>query len=444
MESMTGVLAQAVYRLDLSELPLDNLSSEPHRKRVASVGRPRKSGVSQQEIAPLRLSSFSDIYAGPPAYIHKRSHQRPSTPPSESAGGDQVDSDSSVKKKSTLTRSATQQEPASPLTGACALKRYSTPSGPTLPRPSILSTISEGRSSLKLLEESGRHSGGEDQQSNSTTDPRQSLSPTSPPPFEEEEEEVYLIPKPSKVKESSVSVIANLNTKSPSPGPDAVDSHPPIKEQGGEAVRKNGDGIKKLFSGGLFKLHSSPDTRHRKKFSPDDVVLTNQNSLELEEIGKTKNKKASRFHKRSGSDVTDGVAAKKKSPQVSKKLKEGDADSAKSLEKKQARCYIRKSSSEGNLNRLLLIQSDHTLPDYNSDSITEESGVQMASTTDTLNRSSSFSPSQTYDEDPIPQRNGPSPSSSSSTHRPLRRSLTVDSPDPSIGMIYHKLMHTQT
>lgn len=356
MDSMTEVLAQAVYGLNLQELPLEVLASG-HRPRVVSMSRqhrptppsasssnvtPPNSTLSQLEIAPPRLTSFSSIFEGPPPLHY---HRKPSRKLEVVEGGG-----SGGRMK--LSRSATQQERSSPTEPAVTpLKRHSTPSGNVQPRPLLLS--SQERPST--IEE----------------DPSEPLAPKKPAlPYQRLEEdspsgphhckEPALLYQRLEEEESEEEVIANLNAASPSP----------IQE-----VPRN-----------------TP--------SPQSGIL---------------------FLRRSGSDEIHRMSPPLSSPTTSQDDQMGMA----SGDCGRVPFSMRKSSSDGNINRVVP-QHDYPLPTSPASAM-PSSDRELALRRVATVASPTVTPGKPGERETSPTSTDCSTSTSSK--RPLRKSLTMDSPE---------------
>ena len=473
MASITEVLALAVYGINLSDLPLDQLALGHKRGRAASMGRSRTS-PSQQEIAPPRLSSFSAILVGPPGQSRK---VRLTTPSIKSVHKDQPSEsarEASRKhvKRLPFTRSVTQEERSSPpVTVLSTVKRHSTPNSrpllqssfelpDTISEVSVSSTTSDRLSRKQEVQTnpptlevqsnslpnptqgvslSKPAHPTEEYQSNSLSDPTQRVSPSQPLLQEEIEEEDEVS---SGDIEGSSSVIANLNTKSPSPKTTpthsqedvrkpplgASETSPPWHQEKG----KNGDGKRNLLYSTIFK-HRSPESRPKKKLESGDLVLTNQNLLGHSPPladGLKSRLKRKWFHKRSESDVpTSGQYL-----EMGMEHENDPKSSCPSAEEKKV-FLIRKSSSDSNIHRLAVNQYDDTLPEtvlsnfrYEDDSaLQQHHGFRRVSTIASPVMTEFSDPGQSSVDDSVVATTG----TSSSVHqRPLRRSLTIDSPEP--------------
>lgn len=448
MNSITDVLAQAVYGLHLHDLPLDNLALG-QRKRTASVGR--RSTTTRQELSPPNLSNFSIITEGPPPRASGQGTE------SRSPSKDKVDGGTTRPVRGKFQRSSTQDEEGSPRVEIPIVKRHSTPVT-TGSRPSVssaLAPISEFASP--------EHPQGEAVDSAAVGTPYQPLVEEDPSSGQTEDEE--------EEEEGGGAVIANINAQSPSPTredaraliirprPHSAGSSIPSQEDLGEAhphnlgspipnerplsagsstsqegVRRKGksggggggggEGQKKLLPGSIFK--------HRGKGrGSDNRVAPKQYSPGSPVEERKKKRKWFHTHKRSGSDsvmtMTNPVANIGNSDRETELSVASDRSSPilGAYSEKRRTFSVRRSSSDGNLHRLL--QYDHTFPDMGPEPVSlkdSETGIPFRRVT-------------TIASPTIQESRGIGggvvctvPSSGSGSHRPLRRSLTMDSPEP--------------
>ena len=468
MESMTEVLARAVYGLDLNELPLD--SCDRTRPRTVSVGR-QQHPASQHEIAPPKLSNFSAILDGPPANTTGQRRREQSQVTVE-RGKKSVDS-----LRGTLQRAATQDAHDSPpMVEVPIEKRHSTPStcnkhvGPLIIMPAISEDFTSRKSS------SGSRL---DEISPSPTSP-ESVSMVTPyqPLINEDERTTQLIEGVEEEEEGqgggAGEVIVNLNTTSPTLSqeellhPSSNNATPPLENTSPET--RHGS---LPLSTGLFKHHSpdpkhrspdpkhrSPDPKHRSpevKRSPDvkhkkgrEFMLATQPLME--DGGKSRwKKKWLPGHKRYGSDVTAQIRTAdlkmlaaassverqesplvsapglgKESSPASHSQGKGSEVSVDSTTTREHKPVLYKSASDGNLHLLLL--GSHTLPKLSPPQLRDDSALHVRRIS---------SGGSTHVSTSASTREGCVAPASSSTgavpvapHRPLRRSLTIDSPEP--------------
>lgn len=426
MDSMTEVLARAVYGLNLNELPLDNLASGMQRPRSISVGRGHAG--SQAEIAPPRLSSFSAIFEGPPvpSGSQKRREDRPKRKVGDVMG-----------HRGSLQR----EEP--PSSAKLEEKRFSLPESQiTKPRAAtmvVMPAISEDSFSGHTSSESRL-----DEICPSPTSP-ESVSLVTPyqPLIEEDESGSSRLMEGMEVAEElekgvgSVEVIMNLNTTSPTHNgqddvPQLSGSTPSLgsisQERSPDVVRRSLPNIQ----------HHSPEAKHKKG---QELVLANQPAV-VEEGRSRWRKKWFPGHKRGGSDVTAQIritelqsfgsereesplvlsstfaSGKEQVPPTTKQDKKGVAADHSPPEK--PRSFLRKSASDSNLQALLRA---HTLPARGTLLLKDDSVLHDLK----IRRISSGDPESSL---PTSGRDEVPPVVSSSAHRPLRRSLTIDSPEP--------------
>ena len=423
MDSMTEVLARAVYGLNLNELPLDHLALGFQRPRTASVGDRHQHHSSQHEIAQPRLSSFSAIFEGPPSGSGVKRREQGERPKRRT-----VDI---TATRGPLHRSATQEVPASPPMSYD--KRLSMPSNVGMSHgapPLVMPAISEDSSS--------RHTSASEIIPSPTSPVSVSLVTPYQPLIEDDEpgcEQIsqFIEGVEEEEKEGGAGeVIMNMNTTSPTPSQDKGSTSPPLSNgTSPEVGRRN-------ISSSIFK-HRSPESRHRKG---QDLVLTNQPVLE--EGGRSRwKKKWFPGHKRYGSDVTAQIrttelrtieSEKEESPLVasagkveppantSQQPKEGVASSVE----KPRQFPVRKSASEGDLRQLQgqaktglspsLLRDDSALHDLMLRRISSSGSAKATPPTSTRDGGVVSPPT--------------SAAVASSAHRPLRRSLTIDSPEP--------------
>lgn len=427
MSSITEVLAQAVYELNLKDLPLDSLESG---QRQVSTGRPAAATPStRHEIAPPRLSSFSAISEGPPGAWNPVATCKP--PDKDLVDGAVRSLRPGSASMRGLFRSATEEEEGSMMVDIPIVKRHSTPitTGSRPSCSSLLNTITEFASPEHPKED-------EASESEAVMTPYQQL-------MEEEEEE--LLHGPAERDEDGGAVIANLNARSPTPTgerqprpfssgsstpsqshPPSVGSPTPSQEEtktlsptpSQEEVREKGrNGHKKLLPAHIFK--------HRGKGrGSDSPVLSKQRVPTPVEERKRRRKW---FHKRSGSDSV--MAASRDHLSVGNREEElgvASLQSSPNLGALEQRRYlgIRKSSSDGNIHKLLLYGGGNTLPDTGPDPIPMKDNVVP------FRRVTTIASPTPMDSTANRGAGGVVSSSSASSHRPLRRSLTVDSPEP--------------
>lgn len=417
MDSMTEVLAQAVYGLNLKDLPLNNLAAG---QRVRTVSTGRHAAAARHEIAPL--SSFSAIFEGPPTPAGKN------PPQGAPCNIDARVRPASANVRGQLRRAGTHEEQGSPLMEVAAVKRHSTPNASSH-RPSntsLLNTITELNSPQHPEEDP-------------SSEPAIEMTPYQPLM---EEEDV----SSQTEEEEGGAVIANLNARSPTP-PSQVDAsqpHPlnagsptPSQPDAGsptpsqphpldagsptpseeEVKRKGGEAHKRLLPASIFK--------HRSKGRGSDSPVLKQNSLSSPVEERKKRRKW--FHKRSGSDsvVTNGDHPSDSSRKgVTSNISSPNLGAAE-----KRKLGMRKSSSDGNIHRLMLYS--HTLPDTGPVpvSMPDSAGVPFRRVT-TIASPGPAEP----DNNPFGGGGGVAPpAATSSSHRPLRRSLTMDSPEPTLS-----------
>lgn len=401
MNSITEMLAQAVYGLNLNDLPLDNLASGPRPRSVSMVPR-HPSTSSPHEIAASRLSSFSTISEAPVA--GKKTPASASRPPER----DLVDG-GVARSRGPLVRAATQEEQGSPPLEMSMLKRHSTPvttsSRPSL--PASLGTITE-------------HSTPSSERAcPSTPEPTPVTTPYQPhatTPYQPLVEEAEL----SSGHATEDEVIANLNAQSPTPSREEMSRTPSIPSPTPSQEKVTNE-VK--LPTGIFKQRSLSKKGRGAESSP------------VEE----RRRRRKWFHKRSGSDIGErplvssgnaelaGVASEHSSP-----------DLGASSGQRRAPFILRKSSSDGNLHAMLL--RNHTPSDTGPELVAIQDchalplrRVVTGGTPLTFDLSNTSLPGHII--------GGGAPSSASSDptpsgHRPLRRSLTMDSPEPPLnGML---------
>ena len=502
MDSMTEVLAQAVYGLNLNQLPLDNLAMGTQRPRIGSVGHAHQHASSQPEIAPPRLSSFSAIFEGPPStgssVSRKREQGKALEVPAglESGGHGHLPARLETSGRAPLVRSVTCDDPRSPPAEKLADKRHSAPA----PGPYVRNASYAGPSSvMPAISEDSSHRSQDDtclspllEESESppkTRHPVEPLPPLQQPPAPDpSQEEVKQLcaspvsPDPATlttpyqplINEEELSggrvrreksgggtgeVIANLNTTSPTHSQEdmlhpsaSTGSATPSQSSGGEGGgdttpprgSERSPDMEHRRLGGLFK-HRSPEARRH-----------DQNSV-LEEGGKSRRKKKwFHSHRRSGSDVTGhmrmtgvtGVrregSGREESPllvvsgkQPAGRQAEGGVVSGSGgpsgVGSEDRRPFVlRKSSSDSNLQRLL---RSHSLPTMSPSPTLLHRSLRDDDPKFFRRISSNGSahpvpPESTGDVGVVTSTTSASVVGSTASHRPLRRSLTIDSPEP--------------
>ena len=474
MDSMTEVLAQVVYGVNLNDLPLDNLALG-QRPRSVSMGR--HNSASLQGVPTSRLSSFTDISEGPPM-LPRKPLQRAGAGP-----GDGREQGEGKGSRALLIRSATHEEEGSLPVPLPPVKRHSTPGTPPsssssrVPRASLLTDLTLP-STITELPSPERKEG------TCPSPPRSpSLTPYKPLEEEEDEDEMrrnptfesaatstpyllrveeqlhrphsnseppevvtpYLLhaedrrqhsssdpvkvvtPYQPLVEEDEVSIITNLNTTSPTlvdQPPSLLTTRSPTPKEEGQQSSK---GRKLPVS--LFKQSN------KKKVQQDSEVLAKSSKTlgpGSPMIEERKKKRRWFQHMRTGSG---GFA------QLTTNSMDEGGDSDLELEVGVAsdhnspvrRFIVKKSFSEGNIRSLSTAFSDigqQPLAVLDTEALPNRRVTSIAPPTP-----SSFSNPPSKDArgvaSPPPAT---SSSTSSSSHRPLRRSLTIDSPEPTTGV----------
>lgn len=407
MASMTEVLAQAVYGLSLTELPLEHLASTPHRYRSHSTtGRPEVSTrpTSRQEIAHPRLSSFSNILSiHPPA---RHSYRKICTGVVTAPTGSTVNPSASQRRGlgSSVPPASSHPTPTSSSPQHSNHPRELTP---------IKEQASFERTKLSLSEEEEEKERREEGKENFLMEPLVCDSKN----LEEEENRM------DDNEERPNEIIANPNTAEPSPS-SSVGHTPGASQESLGAVGidpaqpllgmpNHGEcssSKKSLLSAttSLFK-HKSPEAKHKKKktrISSESFgggggsgsgsrgggnTALYSPLLAYDEDEEKARKKEKTAHKRSGSDTTSHSVVKGGSPSLLIKSVTHPQDKGSSGRLKMASTnkrgsvvettsnvkkewkrpfYMRKSSSDGNIHSLSLSLQfyNHPLPGTSDDS----------------------------------------------------------------------------
>lgn len=448
MDSMTEVLARAVYGLNLNELPLEHLTLGFQRPRTVSVGRHQTSS-SQHEIAQPRLSSFSAIFDGPPA---SRKAQQSTTPSTRSHSKEQVDS-STRTVRGKLVHAATEERESYSMVDLYSVKRHSTPaevapSSKSLVLPDTILEVSPDHS----LEEHPSPVAISPPSSSSVSG---SLVTPYQPLIEDDERGELSKGEEERGGGGASEVITNLNTTSPTPSQDVMmQSSTPIamppRGGGGQEKERSGGGHKKSAFSSNIRKHRSPDVKHKKGLVPKNLVLTNQSSME--EDGKSKRMRKW-FHKRWGSDSTTHIiVARKDEPSVKGESAEVvdvafDASSPATDDSESCKPFsLHKSSSDGSINRLLM--HGHSLPKMGPrlsplvtclDTTISESGFRRVTT---------VGADPTHNSPPADADENISPLATTSPrwspHAVLQRSITIDSPEPTLSGMQDIILSCKT
>lgn len=408
MDSITDVLAQAVYGLHLHDLPLDNLALG-QRQRTGSMGR--HAAASRRELGPARLSSFSVITEGPPAPATRKAPGGGARSP----GKDHVDGGRSLgtSTRGQLYRSATQEEQGSPVVDMPRVKRHSTPvtTGSRPSCTSLLTPITEFYSPEHQQEES----------SITATKPATVVTPYQPLL---EDDEITI------EEEDGGAVIANLNarspTRSPTPSENGVSQPRPLSAGSPTPSQDSVSRPRPLSAGSPTSSQEEARQRGRSggegqiklisKHRSNRAMPPRQNSLGSPVEGRRKKRKW--FHTRSDSDsvmanpsaMELGVVSDRSSPSLGSQ--------------KPQPFSIRKSSSDGNIHRLGHASS----PDTGPEPVSLKDGAAIP-----FRRVTSIASPISHDTGAATERGVFSTFSSATSdpsRRPLRRSLTVDSPEP--------------
>ena len=427
MDSITEVLAQAVYNLHLHDLPLDNLALD-QRKRTASMGR--RPLTARQDLSLANLSNFPVITEGPPLKVVNQGAV------SRSPSKDQVDGGASRPLRGPLVRSSTQDEEGSPRVEVPMVKRHSTPIT-TGSRPSVASALApisefdspdhpqlstEAAESTEvvtpyqpLVEEDLSSGGLTEEEEEGGGAVITNINAQSPSPTHEDAGTLtssVIGPRPHSAP--CRKDIGEANLESPIPSQSSLNAGSPTPSQEGVKQRGKsggGEGQKKLLPGNIFK--------HRSKGRGlDNRVTPKQNSLgsPVEE----RRKKRKWFHKRSGSDsvmtMTNPVVGSDRETELSV-ASDRSSPILGASEKRQS-FNIHRSSSDGNIHSLL--QYGHASPDTGPEPVSvNDSGAGIPFRRVTTIASPTA-------QEPLVIGGG----SVSGSHRPLRRSLTMDSPEP--------------
>lgn len=430
MVSMTEVLAQAVYNLKLDELPLDHLALGFQRPRTVSMGRNNVS--SHREIAPPRLSSFSALFDAPPTSTFRTRGHTPSRKASSNKEleGSHRQGAGSSSGRGHLQRWATQEEHGNPpLFPTPPNPRHSLP-GTTLSGavhtsipPNSLVTIAEATSPRQTTPSRDQEvSSPSTMGSESTllTTPYRRLKDDDSSSGGEAEDR-------GGEKEGAESVIANLNARTPSP-------------TASQEVERT-DQRRKLTLPGSFLKHRSPESKLRKGRGSDTQLL----SSPVEDSGKSR-KKRKWFHTRSGSAEVSSSSVTVPQPAEEGGVATDDHTPSLSLEVPEPKVFVmHKSLSEGHIHGML--QSDRgsspaSLPSRSrgEDAIPAFCRVTSMTSPEGISESShSTSPQPVPVE--APGVGVVATPTTTASHRPLRRSLTMDSPEPATtGMLLYSTM----